>query len=405
MHPLFANPRKEALHAQPHEIRRKRETMANDNTHKIDSPGPAQALPRLRGMDLSALTAFLQRAGQPGYRSKQLFQWIFEKGADSFDAMTNLPKDFRVWLGANAVLGGMEIVEVVGKPEETQKIVFRAADGEHVESVLMRGEEEVEDEDPDDAPRGSTPPKRKTSLCVSSQVGCPLGCAFCVTGHGGYRRNLEVDEILGQVIAARGLLADDERIANLVFMGMGEPMLNLQAVVPALRLLVSPQAFGFATRRITVSTAGVIPGIEEFGRAATEVNLAVSLNATTQEQRDRLMPGLRKWPIAALLETCRKFPLTKRRRITFEYVLLRGVNDSADDQKRLTRLLRGIHCKFNLILFNRSDCLEFEPSSEQTAESFRSAMAAAGYTASVRRSKGAQYGAACGQLAGHLKKT
>jgi 23S rRNA (adenine2503-C2)-methyltransferase len=356
-------------------------------------------------MDLGAVAVFLQRRGQPGYRARQLFQWIYEKGAQSFEEMTNLPKDLRTWLQENATFGGMTVREVVGPPEETQKIVFRTDDGETVESVLMREEEienETGEEDGEPAAPGSTPAARKVSLCVSSQVGCPLACTFCMTGYGGFRRNLRVDEILDQVIAAQRLIAPDERIANLVFMGMGEPMLNLEAVVPAVRLLVSSQAFGFATRRVTVSTAGVIPGIEEFARAATEANLAVSLNATTQETRDRLMPSCGRWPLDRLVEACRRYPLTKRRRITFEYVLLVGVNDTAEDQRRLVRLVGGIPCKINLILYNRADCLDYEPTPEDQAEAFRAALAAVNLTASLRRSKGARYQAACGQLAAHF---
>lgn len=354
-------------------------------------------------MDQSAMTDLLEQAGQPAYRARQLFQWVYEKGAESFDEMTNLPKDLRAWLAANTAFGGMTLRELVGRPDETQKLGFEADDGEFVESVLMRGEM-IDDEDDEPQPHvGSTPPARKASLCVSSQVGCPLGCTFCMTGHIGFHRNLRVDEILDQVLAARRLTAKDERIANLVFMGMGDPMLNLRAVIPALQVLTSAQAFRFATRRVTVSTAGVIPGIEEFGSAATDVNLAISLNATTQEVRDRIMPGCRKWPIKDLIEACRQFPLTKRRRITFEYVLLKGVNDTPDDERRLVHLLAGIPCKVNLILYNRAEALGHEPTDEPVAEEFRAALAEDHLTACLRRSKGTALHAACGQLAGHLR--
>jgi 23S rRNA (adenine2503-C2)-methyltransferase len=380
--------------------------MDNTTPTSPSTPQPSSAdRPHLRGMDLAALTDFLQRTGQPGYRAKQIFQWVYEKGAQSYDAMTNLPKDLRAWLQENTVLGGLTLQDMAGAPDETQKLVFRTDDGEFIESVLMRGEEEEESEDFADAPKGSTAPQRKVSLCVSSQVGCALACQFCMTGFGGFRRNLRVDEILDQVIAARQLIAADERIANIVFMGMGEPMLNLPAVLPAIRLLITPEAFGIATRRITVSTAGILPGIEQFGQAATDVNLAVSLNATTQEVRDRLMPAVRKYPLDALLEACRNFPLTKRRRITFEYILLKGLNDTPDDVRRLTKLLRGIPCKINLILYNPSAEIQgLEPTDEETASRFRAALAEANYTASLRHSKGARYEAACGQLAGHFKR-
>jgi 23S rRNA (adenine2503-C2)-methyltransferase len=376
------------------------------------SPDPASP-PVLRAMDLPALTGMLQRAGQPAYRARQLLQWIYEKGARDFAEMTNLPKDLRAWLAEHTTWGGLELADTVGRPDETQKLVFRTDDSHFIESVLMRGDEETE-EDSDDGeppakseapepPRGSTPPRRRLSLCVSSQVGCPLACAFCMTGLGGFRRNLRVDEILDQVLTARRLVAAGEQLSNLVFMGMGEPMLNLEAVLPALKILTLPEACNIATRRVTVSTAGLIEGIEEFGRAGTGVNLAVSLNATTQEVRDHLMPGCRRWPIADLLNACRRFPLVKRRRITFEYVLLDGVNDTDADARRLAKLLHGIPCKVNLILYNDAPELPHRPTGEAQAERFRLTLVAAHYTASVRRSKGRDYSAACGQLAAHFR--
>jgi 23S rRNA (adenine2503-C2)-methyltransferase len=244
---------------------------------------------------------------------------------------------------------------------------------------------------------------KKVSLCVSSQIGCALDCQFCMTGEGGFRRNLRVDEILDQVIHARGMMAPNERIANVVFMGMGEPMLNLDAVIPALRLLTNPTAFNFATRRVTVSTAGVIPGIRTFGEARTDVNLAVSLNATTQEVRDAIMPGCKKWPLESLLEACRHFPLYKRRRVTFEYVLLKNVNDTDADRARLVKMLRGLTCKINLILYNPGTAAPLAPTSESAAEAFREFLTKAHFTASLRRSKGRGLLAACGQLAAHVR--
>ncbi|NQU41971.1 23S rRNA (adenine(2503)-C(2))-methyltransferase RlmN [bacterium] len=372
--------------------------MPQNPTNPISSFADAQKdRPILRALTLAEMTTFLQRAGHPAFRARQLFQWVHEKGADSFDQMTNLHRDLRAWLSGNTHLGGMDRVEVAGDSGDTQKIVYRTDDGEYVESVLMRGEE---DEEPEPV-QGSTAPLRKVSLCLSSQVGCPLRCAFCMTGYGGFRRDLRVDEILDQVRQARQLVATDERVSNLVFMGMGEPLLNLEVVIPALRLLTAPNAYAFSTRRITVSTAGIIPGIDEFGRAATDVNLAVSLNATTQLVRDKLMPGCKKWPLAELLKACRRFPLTKKRRITFEYVLLKGINDTPGDLKRLQSLLHGIPCKINLILYNPDEVLDLKPTGEEAAEAFRVALVEAHLTVGLRRSKGRQHSAACGQLAAH----
>ncbi|MBN1868173.1 23S rRNA (adenine(2503)-C(2))-methyltransferase RlmN [Candidatus Sumerlaeota bacterium] len=398
--------------------------MKKDPPTRASRPtGPAaSSRPRLRAMTLQDMTAFMQRAGHRAFRARQLFQWVYEKGARDFDDMTNLAASMREWLASEFELGGMKRYDIVGPSGETQKLVFETDDGEYVESVLMRDEpDDSDDPDPPSRsssssssfilhpssfppPPSSTPPSRKVSLCVSSQVGCPLGCTFCMTGHGGYRRNLRTDEIIDQILTARRSIESDERISNLVFMGMGEPMLNLAAVLPALRLIVSPQALGFATRRVTVSTAGLVDGIDELGRSGIEVCLAVSLNATTQTVRDRLMPKCRKWPIKAVLDACRRYPLTKRRRITFEYVLLGGVNDTWDDAKRLARLLRGIPCKINLILYNPADPLPHRPTAEARAEAFRARLADADYTASLRRSKGRSYHAACGQLAGHMRK-
>ena len=357
---------------------------------------------RLRGAEMAELTAWLQRHGEPAYRAKQIFQWVFEKGATSFDEMTNLPKALRALLSDKAALGGMAVREVVGKPDETRKLLYEADDGEYVESVLMREEGPVDDED--DEPTGGTARAERLSLCVSSQVGCALNCAFCRTGHGGFRRDLRPDEIVSQVIEGRRMLEAGEALGNLVFMGMGEPLLNLRAVLPVLRLITSPQAVAFSPRRIIVSTAGVIPGIAELGRADTGVNLAVSLNATTQPVRDHIMPGCKRWPIDSLLQACRDFPMAKRRLITFEYVLLRDVNDSPEDRQRLVRLLHGIPCKVNLIVYNPSPELAMEATPEDRAENFRDELLGRGLRASLRRSKGRRLQAACGQLAAHTRK-
>lgn len=396
-------------------------------------PKSQTPLPRLRGLTLDKLTAFVQSAGQPAFRARQLYQWLFQKGALSFDEMTNLPKDFRAWLAEHAMLGGVRLVKTTGDPDGTQKLLLETEDGEHIESVLMRGEDD-EDEDADfDAGKnedegksaandfedrhtaeyrnrkrtgkntGSTPPQRRVSLCVSSQIGCALGCVFCLTGQGGFRRDLRVDEILGQPLVARRLLAPGDRLTHMVFMGMGEPMLNLKAVLPALQILTDPDGFSLAGRRVTVSTAGVIPGMREFIAADPGVGLALSLNATTQSLRDRLMPACHNWPIENVLDVCRHLPQHKRRRVTFEYILLKDFNDTPDDLQRLKTLLKGIPCKINLILYNSSERSAFEPTPEPQAEAFRAALAKAHFTASLRVSKGREYQAACGQLAGHAR--
>ncbi len=356
---------------------------------------------RLRGMNVEEISELLDQFGQPAYRAKQIAQWLYQKNAASYDEMTNLPKDLRARLTEEVPLGGLEHIETVGGADETQKLVFRTHDGHHIESVLMRDVEDDEDEEP---AQGSTAPQKRLSLCVSSQVGCGLACAFCVTGLGGFKRNLTTDEILDQVIQARRIVADDERVANLVFMGMGEPLLNLDHVIPALKILVSPHGFEFATRRITVSTAGVIPGIRALAESETGVNLAVSLNATTQEQRDRLMPGVKKWPLDDLLKALSEFPLLRRRRITFEYVLLDGVNDSDGDLKRMVEIIEHIPSKINFILFNPDPALPFVATPEKRAQQIRDHVAQRHYTVALRRSKGREHKAACGQLAAHFRR-
>ena len=350
------------------------------------------------------MMVFLQQEKEPSFRGKQLFNWVYEKGARSFSEMTNLSKELRQSLEEKVFLGGLRETTMSGHFTETQKITFKTDDDEFIESVLMRddfvdGMDEEEEEQ-----QGSTIPQKKVSICVSSQIGCALRCAFCMTGYGGFRRNLRVDEIIDQVLLAREKIQEDERVSNIVFMGMGEPLLNLEALIPSLRLLTDPQGMQFSTRRITVSTAGVIQGLEDFARADTGVNLAVSLNATTQKTRDQIMPGCRSWPLKDLLDVCRRFPLTKRRRITFEYVLLKGVNDTRADVKRLKEMLRNLPCKINLIVYNPSEELRFEATGEKEAEAFREDLLAAHYTVSLRRSKGRRYNAACGQLAGHLRR-
>lgn len=336
----------------------------------------------LRGKTLSELEAIVQRLGFPSYRAKQVFHWLYEQGVRTIDEMSNLPMALRKMLAGQCRPGGVEIASTQTAHDGTRKLLFRLDDGCHIEGVLMRENGRI-------------------TLCVSSQVGCPLACVFCLTGVRGFQRNLRVAEIVDQVVIVQRDLLAGQCPNNLVFMGMGEPLLNLDEVIPALRLLTSPQAVGISTRRVTISTVGIVPGIHALGKARTGVNLAVSLNATTDEVRTRLMPINAQYRIAAVMEACREFPLTKRRRITFEYVLLAGVNDSADDARRLVTLLHGIPCKINLIPFNPCPSIPYKAPSADVIEEFRSILGAKHFTVAVRYSKGGEIQAACGQLAGH----
>lgn len=341
--------------------------------------------PALRGMDLASMSALLAEGGFETYRARQLYQWVFRRGADMLDEMKNLPKAMREFLAERARMGGVELVRAQGHDGGTQKLLMQTDDGRFIESVVMRDE-------------GAG----RTSLCVSSQVGCAVGCAFCLTGFGGFQRNLRADEIVGQALATKKkAMAADEPLAHVVFMGMGEPMLNLGAVIPALRLMIDPDGIGLSRRRVTVSTAGIVPGINQFGAANVGVGLAVSLNATTDETRARIMPINEKWPLAQLIAAIERFPMEARRRVTIEYVLLKGINDTAEDAERLVRLLHRLAVKVNLIMFNPSPHLPFESSSAERLEMFAAVLSRANMTVTVRWSKGREIEAACGQLAAH----
>ncbi|MGH7415598.1 MAG: 23S rRNA (adenine(2503)-C(2))-methyltransferase RlmN, partial [Candidatus Rokuibacteriota bacterium] len=268
--------------------------------------------------------------GVPRYRGRQLAQWIFTKGVTALDAMSDLPKDFRAALAARATVELPEIERRTPSQDGSQKLVLRYGDGARAQAVLM-------------------PDGDRLTLCVSTQVGCGFGCAFCYTGTMGLERNLGAGEIVAQVMAARAGLAPGERLTHVVYMGMGEPLANYAATVKSLRILTDPLAFALSPRRITVSTVGLVGGIERLAKEDLRVNLAISLHATSNEIRDRIMPVNRGFVIEELLAACRRFPLPFRQRMTFEYVLLDGVNDSVEDARRLVKLLKGIRGKINLI--------------------------------------------------------
>lgn len=336
----------------------------------------------LLGLDLAQLRELVVGAGFPAFRAKQLHHWLYRKAALSFGEMHNLARDFRAWLQENCEIGHCEIAEVRHSADGSKKVLFRLGDGQIVEGVLM-------------------PEKDWFTLCISSQVGCAVGCTFCMTGFGGFRRQMTAAEILSEVLLTQRLVHDGELPRNLVFMGMGEPMLNLDQVIPAIRLLVDSEAIAIAARRITVSTSGIIPGIRRLGEANLGVNIAISLNASNNEFRTSIMPINRSYPIEALLDACREFPLHQRRRITFEYVMLDGLNDCIADARELANLLRGMRCKINLIPWNPDPHLPYRRPSEEKIRRFQQHLLDVFFTVSVRYSKGVDIGAACGQLAGH----
>jgi 23S rRNA (adenine2503-C2)-methyltransferase len=293
--------------------------------------------------------------------------------------MTDLPRDFRTAVAAQASVELPEIERRTPSQDGSHKLVLRYADGARVQAVLM-------------------PDGDRLTLCVSTQVGCGFGCAFCYTGTMGLERNLSAGEIVAQVMVARQGLAPGARITHVVYMGMGEPLANYSATVKSLRLLTDPHAFGFSPRRITISTVGLVSGIERLARESLKVNLAISLHATSNEIRDRIMPVNRGFAIEELLAACRRFPLPFRQRMTFEYVLLDGVNDAVEDARRLVRLLKGIRGKINLIPFNDWEGSGFARPPLPRILAFQAVLLEHGLTATIRWSKGEDIGAACGQL-------
>jgi 23S rRNA (adenine2503-C2)-methyltransferase len=330
------------------------------------------SLPRLR-------EAFARR-GLPAWRADQLADWVYRRGVEEPERMTNLPAELRAALGGELALRSLELVALETALDGTQKGVLRARDGALVEAVLI-------------------PEDERTTLCVSTQVGCPLACSFCATGALGFTRNLRAAEIVDQVSLLRAALPPERPLTNVVFMGMGEPLLNLPAVLEAVRLLVDPRAFGFAPRRVTVSTAGVVPKIPALLRAVP-VNLAVSLHATTDAVRDLLVPLNRRFPLRTLLGTLAALPEVSRRRpVFFEYTLLEGVNDSEADAARLVSLLADVPSKVNVIPMNPHPDAPYRAPGPEAIDRFLAVLSRARLTTTLRRSRGSDIAAACGQLA------
>ncbi len=318
--------------------------------------------------------------GASRYRGRQLATWIYRKGIVDVEAMTDLPRDFRARLAEEHEVALPELERQTPSQDGSRKLVFRLADDRRVSAVLM----------PDDG---------RTTLCLSTQVGCGFGCTFCLTGTMGLDRNLTAAEIVGQLLSANALLEGDERVTHIVFMGMGEPLANYANLVAALRIMIDAKlGFGYSPRRLTVSTVGLVSGIDRLGREDLKVNLAISLHAASDEVRGRLMPVNRSWNVEALLAAVRRYPLAPRQRVFFEYVMLEDVNDSAEEARRLAGLLRGIRGKVNLIPFNDWDDSSFRRPPLPRILAFQAILLAAGITTTVRWSKGEDIGAACGQL-------
>lgn len=339
----------------------------------------------LKNLSIEQLEQFFTGRGKEKYRAKQVFKWMYQKDAKSFEEMSNLSREFRRELEEIAFISSLKPEFVEQSSDGTRKYLFAMEDGQTVESVLI-------------------PEEDRSTLCISSQVGCAMGCKFCLTGTFRLTRNLTTAEIINQVCAVKADAPEHAPLRNIVFMGMGEPLANLDNVIPALKILIDGDGLQFSNRRVTVSTSGLVPEMARLGGEVT-VNLAVSLNATTDEVRDMIMPVNRKYPLRVLLDACRQFPLPSRRMITFEYVLLAGINDTPDDAKRFTKLIHGIPAKVNLIPYNEHEGSSFRSPSQDSIDFFHKYLLDRNITVITRSSRGADISAACGQLKGRLERS
>lgn len=339
--------------------------------------------PDIRDLSFEELAAELKAWGEPSYRAVQVFDWLYKRGGDSFDGFTDLPKSLRLELAERFSLGSLKIVERLIAADKTEKFLFQLADGKFIESVLI-------------------PSGKRFTLCLSTQVGCKFGCAFCASGLGGFKRNLRPSEILGQVLFLRDKLSFS--LTNFVFMGMGEPLDNYENVVKAIQIMNDRRSMGIAARRITVSTVGIVPGIERLKKLGLQVNLSLSLHAVREELRANLLPASRKYPLAQVLQACEEYVHRTGRRMTLEYILLGGLNDSVEEASRLAGIARKLKAKVNLIPCSPVPGLTFVPPPKEASQRFLKRLRERGVTGTLRRSKGVDIQAACGQLAGKIRQ-
>lgn len=362
------------------------------------NPDTQEPIINLLGLDPDKLTSQIQDFGGKPFRARQLLRWMHQRGVDNFDDMTDLAKSFRSELNARCEIKAPELIIEKNSNDGTRKWLFDMGLGNAIETVYI-------------------PEDDRGTLCVSSQAGCTVACPFCSTGYQGFSRNLSTAEIVGQLWYANKALSQDPKLArldpnaevgeravsNVVFMGMGEPMLNYDQVLGALRLMLDDNAYGLSRRRVTVSTSGVVPMIDRLADDCP-VALAVSLHAPNDDLRDRLVPLNKKYPLAQLLESCNRYlQFAPRDFITFEYIMLDGVNDSDDHAKQLIGIAKQINCKFNLIPFNPFPQSGLRRSSAARIKSFSQILMAAGLVVTVRKTRGDDIDAACGQLAGEVK--
>ncbi len=332
----------------------------------------------LRDLTYEGFLTLAADMGEKPYRAAQLYKWVYARGVSSIDEMTDISLALRERLKERCTITMPLITDTFSSSDGTVKLLYELDDGLKIQSVVM-------------------PEGMRATVCVSTQAGCALGCGFCLTGTGGYKRNLTLSEMASQIILAGETLAEGVKITNIVFMGMGEPLLNIDTLLKFIKILTDHAGFAISHNRITVSTAGITANLARLGRE-TNVNLAISLNAATDELRSLLMPVNKKYPLNGLMEALRSYPLHGKKHLTIEYVLLGGVNESVKDAGALVKLLSGLRCKVNLIPFNPFPGASFKRPSEEAVERFRDILIRARYMAVVRKSRGADIGAACGQL-------
>ena len=335
----------------------------------------------LYNYSFSELAEFLADLGQPNFRTQQVWDWMYKRYALDFEAMGNIPKALRTQLAETATLQIGQIVdELFSSDNRTQKVLFKLPDGQFIETVLMKYE------------------KRRT-LCISTQAGCAMGCVFCATGQMGFSRHLTVAEIMAQVLHfAHKLAQKDDHVTNIVMMGMGEPLHNYENTLTAVDRLTSPDVFGLGARKITISTVGLVPAMRRYADEQRQTPLAVSLHAATDEERDKLIPVNKRWPIADVLDACRYVVEQTGRRITFEWALINGQNDTIDQAQALGKLIQGMLCHVNLIPLNPTEEYGGLPSSPERVEKFQEVLEGYGVTSTVRVRRGIDIQAGCGQL-------
>lgn len=344
----------------------------------------AEEKTELLGLTQDEVREFMAELGEKPYRARQLYDAIYRRRIASFDAMTDLPKTLRRILAQRAVVTHTEIKSVFLSLDGTRRFLLTLCDGSEAESVFM-------------------PEERRDTICISSQVGCPLACGFCMTGVMGLKRNMTAGEIVSQVIVVLNQVYGEgvevPHRTNIVMMGMGEPLLNYDQVIKATRLLVDQKGFAIAPRGVTLSTAGIVPRIYDLAKEEVRPRLAISLTASNDDLRNRLFPINRKYPLAELIEACRRYPSGTREYLTFEYVMLDGINDSDQQARELVGLLSGIRAKVNLIPHNPAPELPYEASPMDRILAFQKILIAAGLASFIRRPRGQDISAACGQLA------